>query len=193
LEQPPQPDTEKILSMMALHEFYFDQTQRENYLAQIGASNLLQEISQTLNGIDAPCRRIPAGYQFAAFVGHDTNIASVASLLGLTWQFTNAPEGTQELPDNDPLPAGALVFELWKEGSESFVRISYAAQDLREMRRPGEGLYPAFRVPVRCDQFTAEPNTCKIRLKTFTDAVAGAIGPKFLSRCDGNNPVCGPL
>jgi len=45
LEQPPQPDTEKILSMMALHEFYFDQTQRETYLAQIGASNLLQEIS----------------------------------------------------------------------------------------------------------------------------------------------------
>jgi 4-phytase/acid phosphatase len=103
----------KLLSMMALHEFYFEKTQRDYYVSQIQASNLLQEIKQTLNGENVPCRRIPAGYQFAAFVGHDTNIANVAALLKLSWTFTG--KGTSGLPDNDPLPAGALIFELWKE------------------------------------------------------------------------------
>lgn len=185
LGEPP-AGTEKLLSMMKLHDFYFDQTQRETYLAKIAAFNLAREISQTLIGDNAPCRRIPAGYQFAGFVGHDTEIASVASLLGLSWQFTTAPVGTRGLPDNDPLPAGALVFELWKEGTQSFVRIWYAAQGLHEMRQSDGKSCPAFRVPVRCANSKPGSDTCTLPLNTLIDAV----GEDFLSRCEHGQQVC---
>lgn len=190
--EPPPDNTKKLLRLMTLHEFFFDQTQREGCIPMIQASNLLREVSQTLNGENAPCRRIPAGYQFGALVGHDTNIAGVAALLKLSWQFTNAPVGTRGLPDNDPLPAGALLFELSNEGDDSFVRIFYAAQGLQEMRNFEGGPCPAFRLSVRCDQYSVEPNGCKIPLKTFTQAVQAAIGPQFLSRCEGDQQVCGP-
>jgi 4-phytase/acid phosphatase len=192
--EPPPDGTAKLLRLMALHEFYFTQTQREGCVPMIQASNLLREITQTLNGENAPCRRIPIGYQFGALVGHDTNIAGVASLLKLSWQFADdAPVGTQGLPDNDPLPAGALLFELWTEADGTFVRIFYAAQGLREMRNFSGESCPAFRLPVRCDQYSVEPNGCKIPLTTFKQAVSGAIGKQFLSRCEGDQQVCGPI
>jgi 4-phytase/acid phosphatase len=189
---PPPDGNAKLLSMMRLHEFYFDQMQREEYLAKIEASNLIREIGQTLNGENAPCRRIPPGYQFAALVGHDTNIASVGALLRLSWQFNTAPPGTSGLPDNDPLPAGALLFELWREGNDSFVRIFYAAQGLREMRTFKAGACPAFRVPVRCDSYSVEPNVCKVPLKIFNEVAGRVLGREFLSQCaDDGQQVCG--
>ena len=190
--EPPPDETARLRRLMALHEFYFDQTQRDAYVSMIQASNLLQEIRQTLNGENAPCRRIPTGYQFGALVGHDTNIAGVAALLKLSWQFTDAPVGTRGLPDNDPLPAGALLFELSNETEGSFVRIFYAAQGLREMRNFGGESCPAFRLPVRCEQYSVEKNGCKIPLNIFNQAVKGAIGQQFLSRCEGDQQVCGP-
>ena len=181
--------TAQLLSMMQLHEFYFDQTQRQPYLAQIAASNLLRQICLTLNDDKVSCRRIPTGYKFAAFVGHDTNIANVAHLLNLSWTFTSG--GNRGLPDNDPLPAGALVFELWKEASGSFVRIYYAAQDIQEMHDYKGGLCPAVSVPVRCGKYSNEADTCKMPLQAFKDAIAGAIGDgKFLSPCEGGPQLC---
>jgi hypothetical protein len=191
LEQPPD-ETRKLLSMMALHEFYFDQTQRDKYVSTIEASNLIREITRTLNVENVPCRRIPIGIQFGGLVGHDTNIASVASLLCLNWNFTDAPVGTRGLPDNDPLPAGALLFELWIEANGPVVRIFYAAQGLREMRNSSGGSCDAFRLPVQCNQYSVEANACTIPLKVFNQIATDALGSVFLSRCEGSDQVCGP-
>jgi 4-phytase / acid phosphatase len=190
--EPPPDETRKLLSMMALHEFYFEQTQRDKYVSTIEASNLLREITRTLNVENVPCRRIPIGYQFGALVGHDTNIASVASLLCLNWNFTDAPVGTRGLSDNDPLPAGALLFELWSEANGPVVRIFYAAQGLREMRNFSGESCPAFRLPVQCNRYSVEANACTIPLKVFNQIVTDALGREFLSRCEGSDQVCGP-
>src|SRR4029077_19542234 len=38
-----------LRSVLALHEFYFDRTEREHYLAWLQGSNLVREISDQLN------------------------------------------------------------------------------------------------------------------------------------------------
>jgi 4-phytase/acid phosphatase len=188
--QPPPNDTNELLMMLPLHEFYFDQTQRDSYVAQIEASNLVREIRQALNDERVGCRRLPSGYQFAALVGHDTNIAGVASLLQLSWSFITAPDGTRGVPDNDPLPAGALVFELRQRASGQFVRVSYAAQGLREMRTCIPPACPAFRVPVRCDGYSVTAGSCDIPLNVFNSLARGAVAREFLSGCEDGQQDC---
>jgi 4-phytase / acid phosphatase len=175
-----------LSDMMALHDFYFDKTQREPYLAAIDGSNLIREISWTLNRATGTCGRIGPGYAFSGFVGHDTNIASVASLLGLTWSFRtycDTPVETRNLPDSDPLPAGALVFERWSRGDDDIIRIFYVAQGLamaRDCRFPETGVEcPAFRIPIR-----------EMSLEAFTALAAGVADKNFLYGCKDGKPKC---
>lgn len=179
--------SESLLSdMMPLHDFYFDKIQRQPYLAAIDGSNLIREISWTLNRATGTCGRIGPQYAFSGFVGHDTNIASVASLLGLTWSFRtycDTPAETRNLPDNDPLPAGALVFERWKRGDDDLIRIFYVAQGLATARGctfPDTGVEcPAFRIPIR-----------EMSLKAFTALAAGVVDKNFLYACRNGKPTC---
>lgn len=109
-----------LQNMLKLHEFYFDVTERDPYIARMEGSDLLREISDQINrsiGGGKPlgnCPRGDAGSKFVGLVGHDTNLASINALLGITWDFTHLPKnfGMRDLPANDALPAGALVFEL---------------------------------------------------------------------------------
>ena len=47
---------------------------------------------------------------FVVYVGHDTNIANVAGLLGLQWQIGDYPR-------NDVAPGAALAFEVRRDKS----------------------------------------------------------------------------
>jgi len=169
--------------MVHLHDVYFERTQRDSYLAQIDASNLVREINDTLRDENKECRRISNAYQFAGLVGHDTNIASLGSLLGLTWQFDTAPEGTAGLPKNDPLPAGALVFERWKRSEGTFINISYVAQGLKEMRacKP-DAKCPSFRVPVLCAG-SVKKDACELSLDAFNSLANKVANTDFQSSC----------
>jgi 4-phytase/acid phosphatase len=51
---------------------------------------------------------------FVVFVGHDTNIANIAGLLGLSWRLP-------EYPNNDIPPGTALAFEVRKSGDSEIV------------------------------------------------------------------------
>jgi 4-phytase / acid phosphatase len=197
-------------STLQLHEAYFDLTEREPYLAKMGGSNLTREILDLINRkagrvepIDGKCPRANKASQFVGLVGHDTNIADVGKLLHLSWQFTDAhlppgealPPDTRNLPDNDALPAGALVFELRERPGGYFIRVNYVAQSLLQMR--GDPKRPPtnpFRFSVTChDERGASLNPCELPLDTFNKLVTKALGPDnpFLSRCgaDGNQ-IC---
>ena len=127
-------DGRVMTDMLALHELYFDLTQRTFYLAQIGGSNLASHIVDTLEqcalGQPIPGALGPSGGRIVVAVGHDTNIAHIGGLFGMNW----CVPGTQM---NPTLPGGALVFELWKRGGQEnafYVRTSYVAQTLDQMR-----------------------------------------------------------
>jgi hypothetical protein len=103
------------------------------------------------------------------------------------WQLDRAPEFAG-LPANDALPAGSLVFELYKRGNGSYVRIEYVALTPAQMR--GEASGPPVRVPTTC----GGTSPCDIALDAFNKMVADAIGAgnPFLPRCsaDGKEQVC---
>jgi 4-phytase / acid phosphatase len=191
-----------MVNMLSLHEFYFDQTQREQpelYLAKIQGSNLVKEIFNVIKrratGEPSGCPHAPTNSQFVGLVGHDTNLANVGALLGLSWKFDDPklPADTKGLPANDALPAGALVFELRQRNGEWFVRVEYVTQSLSQMKNGPVG--DAFRLRVFSADCSSSGSYCEMPLPTFIDRVNRSLGTNnpFLSRCIGNNQTCLPI
>ena len=188
--------------LLTLHEFYFDKTERETYLAGIKGSNLVREILDQLNrsanynaAIDGECPRAIADDQFVGLVGHDTNLANVGALLHVGWSFkdTRLPSDILNFPANDALPGGALVFELRQRGpSDYWVDIEYVTQSLTQMRDPSSPGEP-FHIQTTCrDNANHLLTPCKMTLKVFNDVVGTAIKnyDQFLSGCQDNKQVC---
>jgi Histidine phosphatase superfamily (branch 2) len=200
--------TDKLCQLLALHEFYFDKTERELnktapdlYLAGIQGSNLVREIRDQLNKVvknppPGDCPRPSGDSQFVGLVGHDTNLANVQTLLNVKWSFDKdqqLPADIRNLPDNDALPAGALVFELRQTGPSDYkVRIQYVTQSLNQMRAPCEQNSP-YRVLTTCGgENGKDVSPCEMSLERF-NAIAGKVIEtynQFLSRCQDGKQVC---
>lgn len=194
----------KLATMLRLHEFYFDKTDRflgengkpDQYLASIEGSNLAREILDQLRrkaGLkpDGRCPRATPESDFVGLVGHDTNLASVGALLELGWEFNDEglPQDTMGLPANDALPAGALVFELWQrsDGDRAhFVRVQYVTQSPEQMRTGPTD--KAFRLIVRGPACDPQKPGCEMSLTKFEQLVQGKVRREFLSGCTDTDP-----
>jgi 4-phytase/acid phosphatase len=102
--------------------------------AQVGSSNLMWQVvgtmGQALSGVKNPEMLAPTESKFTLIVAHDENISAIAGFLGgLTWKA----DGFEQ---NDPGPAGALVFELYrvKQSEQTIVRLFYVIASLDQMR-----------------------------------------------------------
>ncbi len=119
--------------------------------AQVASTNLMWQLigtmDQTLSGVNNPNILAPQESKFSLFVAHDENIMAISAFLGgLTWKA----EGFLQ---NDPGPAGALVFELHKVkwSGQLIVRVYYVIASLDQMRN-GTTLTldtPPQRIPLR--------------------------------------------
>jgi hypothetical protein len=91
---------------------------------------LIKTIEQAIAGKPVPGALGKPGDRALIFVGHDTNIANMAGMLGLSWLIP----GYQR---DDTPPGGALVFELWRASAtgDHTVRTYYMAQTLEQMRK----------------------------------------------------------
>ena len=191
--------TYKLCKLLQLHEFYFTQTQREQYLAGIQGVNLVREILDQLNRKAGrptlgKCPRANAESQFVGLIGHDTNLATLNQLLHVKWSYDNnqLPPDIRGLPPNDALPAGALVFEL-REGSPDYtIRIQYVTQSLNQIRdapKPGD---PYFVQTTCVGENRNDVPFCEMSLQAFNDLVKEAIDKyrEFLSGCQDDRQVC---
>lgn len=124
-------DESQILRFMTLHTEHSELSDRAPARARMGASNLLFHIERTLQ---QAVERRPiedalgsVDSKLVLIVGHDTNIAQVAALLGLHWTLDGR---------NDDTPPGTeLAFELWQDANGSnTVRVTVSMQTLRQMR-----------------------------------------------------------
>jgi 4-phytase/acid phosphatase len=121
-------------SLLRLHRLDFDLIERTPYLAGRQGSAIVQRILEALRPTGerapGPQSQVPAESKLVIFVGHDTNLANIGGLLGLHWRLRTY------VPDETP-PAGALAFELLRDTATGrhFVRMSYFAQTLDQMRR----------------------------------------------------------
>jgi 4-phytase / acid phosphatase len=140
---------EQLLQTFRLHTEAFDLMERTPYFARRQGSLLLMRAaaavtsghSSGLGAADAAVRDA----KVVAFVGHDTNIANLASIMDVTW--TQAGYQRNQTP-----PAGALVFEV-RTGPDKKQRVytSYVAQSLEQMRKltPLTLEVPPLKTPLR--------------------------------------------
>ena len=174
-------DRATLTQLMVLHARYFDLTQRTFYPAQAMASNftshLLDTMDQALAGqpragaFGAPADRL------VFVVGHDTNIANVGGLLGLSWQLPDTPA--------DPiLPGGALVFELRQPrgGGAAFVRTYYLSQSLDQMRaaEPLTLQHPPESSPIYVPGCSQAGPACDAPYDRFAAQARRLIDPQFV-------------
>ena len=123
-----------LSDMTKLHVMNIDLTCRLPSFSQVGSSNLMWQLvgtmDQTLTGVKNTDMLAPAASKFTLFVAHDENVSAIGAFLGgVTWKA----EGFQQ---NDPGPAGALVFELHKvkQSGQPIVRLFYVIATLDQMR-----------------------------------------------------------
>ncbi len=124
-----------LYDMMKLHVLNMvDLKSQLPSFAQVGSSNLMWQLvgtmDQTLSGVKNADMLAPVESKFTMFVAHDENISAIAAFLGgVTWKA----EGFRQ---NDPGPAGALVFELHRvnQGGQLIVRLFYVIATLDQMR-----------------------------------------------------------
>jgi 4-phytase/acid phosphatase len=190
IDPPNGSSKSKIQTMLQLHDFYFDKTERVAYLAQIEGSNLVREIQLTINKKRDGCQHAPIDSRFVGLIGHDTNLASVGALLNLNWRFGEAPEDARGLPNNDALPAGALVFELRKRGTDRFVQVYYVSQSLRQMGQESIVFSTPLRLVAQGPECQGQPGVCRIPLDKFNELANRVVKPEFLSRCQDGEQVC---
>jgi 4-phytase/acid phosphatase len=124
-------DAARIGRLLALHSGYFELMHRTPAIARAEASNLLFHIVRTLQQgvqqepVDGAIG--PAGSKAVVLVGHDTNLAAIASLLGVHWHLDGR--------DDDTPPGTQLAFELWQDEAGMYtVRVNVAMQTLHQLR-----------------------------------------------------------
>lgn len=147
-----------IRDLLSLHALEFQLVARPKAIAEFGARPLLAEVRRGLYATDTPA--------YTVFVGHDSNMAYLGGALGLHWQ-------AGDFPQDDPPPGGAIIFELWRKGTQEKVMIRFRGQTMDEMRN----LSPLSKSAVTtlrsgvCGQKAACPGAV---LNTALEALAGS-------------------
>lgn len=110
----------EIAQLLRFHPLEYTLVSRPKAVADVGARALLSEVKRGLFATDTA--------RYTVLVGHDGNIAYIGGALDLHWQGG-------DFPQDDPPPAGALIFELWHgRKGDRHVIVRFRSQTLDEMR-----------------------------------------------------------
>jgi 4-phytase/acid phosphatase len=97
-----------LAAVLPAHERASNLTRRLPYIAQrrggVLGSLIVRTLAGQTNGLTSPT--IDPAVKIMGFAGHDTNLANLAGLFGLSWSLPDQPDSTA--------PATALAFELWR-------------------------------------------------------------------------------
>jgi 4-phytase/acid phosphatase len=111
-------DRAGIARLLALHPLAYTLTARPAYIADRGASALADRIESALE----------SGPKLTVLVGHDTNQALLAGMLGLHWSLGGYPA-------DDPPPGGGMLFLLSHDARGTpYVTLIYQVQTMDQIR-----------------------------------------------------------
>jgi len=171
----------KLLEIMRIHEAYADLARQTPYVARIQASNLLSHIlrsmAQAVSGTTLSGSLGKNGDHVLVIAGHDTNLSNIAGMLGISWLLS----GYQ--PVETP-PGGALVFELWQQGTGEFVVNTYfTAQSLEQMRNvlPLSLDNPPLKSPIFVPGCSRGDRNMTCTWEEFQRTVNNAVDPSFVT------------
>lgn len=119
---------EDVKKLMTLHDAKYKYLNEIPLFAQLGGSILYQQILDALDSNKVTDQKLHR--PLVIFVGHDTNISEVKTLLGFNWQLP-------QYLANDIPPGGTLSFAKYKElkTGKDFVKISFSARTLDQWRQ----------------------------------------------------------
>ena len=114
--------------LLALHAAKYDLVSDTPEYARQGGSLLMTQILDALTGKSTRYASLLSS-PIVIFVGHDTNIAQLQTMLGFSWHLA-------EYPRNDIPPGGSLVFFRFHEAKtgEQFVQLSFLTRSLDQWR-----------------------------------------------------------
>ncbi|WP_260921818.1 histidine-type phosphatase [Novosphingobium sp. 9] len=134
-----------VTDLSAFHALEYSLMARLRPVAQASFSGLAPIVMEGLTG--------PAKITFIS--GHDGNVGNLGGLLGVHWKVPG-------VATDDPVPGGAIVIESLHDASGAqFIRLSYRAQSLEQIRNPrapGRLYHPAL-VPASC-KVPSHPGLC---------------------------------
>jgi 4-phytase/acid phosphatase len=111
---------EKLAVLLPAHNAYSDLLRKDPYIAAHQGSLIAQRVVAALNGQQ----------RLVVLMGHDTNLANLAALLGADWELPGQPDSTP--------PGGTLAFEVWRgsDGKQSVRTVFYyqTPDQLRELQ-----------------------------------------------------------
>ena len=118
---------ERLAVLLPAHNVYSDLLRKDPYIAAHNGSQIAHRVASALTGQQ----------RLAVLMGHDTNLANVAALLGAGWVLPGQPDSTP--------PGGTLAFEVWRDtdGKQSVRAVFYyqTPDQLRELQ-PLDGQHP---------------------------------------------------
>ena len=121
-----------VLKLMSLHAAKYDLLDNTMEIARTGGNILMHEITESLlaNRTSGGEPSFPElGAPLVIFVGHDTNISQIKTILDFHWKLASYP--ADDIP-----PGGMLIFKRYKNNKTGrlAVQLSFAARTLDEWR-----------------------------------------------------------
>ena len=121
-----------VLKLMSLHAAKYDLLDNTMEIARTGGNILMHEITESLladktSGTEQNFPELAA--PLVIFVGHDTNISQIKTILDFHWKLASYP--ADDIP-----PGGMLIFKRYKNNKTGrlAVQLSFAARTLDEWR-----------------------------------------------------------
>ena len=116
--------------LITLHNAQFASTKKAMPAAANAASNVVAHIVASLDAARGSKTEVAPlsafGHGVVVLVGHDTNLANVAGVLGLDWHDPLSPD--------DYPPGGALIFSLVHRGNADVVRVRSLMPSMNALR-----------------------------------------------------------
>lgn len=121
-----------VLKLMSLHAAKYDLLDNTMEIARTGGNILMHEITESLlaDKTSGGEQNFPElGSPLVIFVGHDTNISQIKTILDFHWKLASYP--ADDIP-----PGGMLIFKRYKNNKTGrlAVQLSFAARTLDEWR-----------------------------------------------------------
>ena len=121
-----------VLKLMSLHAAKYDLLDNTMEIARTGGNILMHEITDSLTAdrTSGTEQNFPElGSPLVIFVGHDTNISQIKTILDFHWKLASYP--ADDIP-----PGGMLIFKRYKNNKTGrlAVQLSFAARTLDEWR-----------------------------------------------------------
>ncbi len=176
-------DAAGVGSIITLHNAQFALTKKAPPVASARGGNMLAHIAATFAtaaGQTSPLPALaPADTKALVLVGHDTDLASQAGLLGLDWDSALQPD--------DYPPGGALIYQLVQSRGHYAVRLRIALPTLAALRAADLSDAKAMHVlPLRIKS-CGNAESCP--LANFQKLVAKAVHSTDVVSSAGNEPL----